>query len=143
MKLYDLQEVSESIAKRSLCDQVNIDIDDLRKELEEADSIYVQADILHHLYITRYLLVQFHSATLCYAMSCYTVLYYTVLCHFIRCRTMLCYDMLYYALPGTFRVHCTYPPCGTWRNAWGEGELRREKEQLVKQDMRSLTQTRL
>eukprot|EP00795_Rhopilema_esculentum_P000411 gene411-10079_t len=52
-KLYNLQEVSESLAKRASSDQTNIDIDELRKELEEADSIYVQADILHHLYVTR------------------------------------------------------------------------------------------
>ena len=45
--------MSESIAKRASSDQANIDIDELRKELEEADSIYVQADILHHLYVTR------------------------------------------------------------------------------------------
>ena len=62
MKLYDLQEVSESIAKRSSTDQMSIDIDDLRKELEEAASIYAQADILHHLYVKRFVLILcFHS----------------------------------------------------------------------------------
>ena len=54
MKLYDLQEVSESISRRSSNDQMDIDINDLRKELEEAASIYAQADILHHLYVKRF-----------------------------------------------------------------------------------------
>ena len=70
MKLYDLQEVSESIAKRSSYDQVNIDIDDLRKELEEAESIYAQADILHHLYVTR-----FEQAHICYVSTYVRVFY--------------------------------------------------------------------
>jgi len=53
VKLYDLQEVSASISKRCSNDQSHIHVDELRKELEEAASIYVQADILHHLYVKR------------------------------------------------------------------------------------------
>eukprot|EP00112_Aurelia_sp_Birch-Aquarium-sp1_P009484 Seg208.3_Seg208.2_Seg208.5 transcript_id=Seg208.3_Seg208.2_Seg208.5/GoldUCD/mRNA.D3Y31 product="Phosphorylase b kinase regulatory subunit alpha liver isoform" protein_id=Seg208.3_Seg208.2_Seg208.5/GoldUCD/D3Y31 len=52
-KLYDLHEVSKSISQKPVTDQASIDSDDLRKELEEADSIYAQADILHHLYVTK------------------------------------------------------------------------------------------
>ena len=65
VKLYDLQEVSESIAKRCSNDQMNIDIDELRRELEEAASIYAQADILHHLYVKKHVFLLFPCPIAC------------------------------------------------------------------------------
>ena len=53
-RLYDLHDVSQHLAETHPAnDQSDVGIDNLRTELEEAESIYEQADILHYLYVTR------------------------------------------------------------------------------------------
>ncbi len=54
-KLYDLDQISRHMSGIAASpDQAAVGIDDLRTELEEAESVYEQADILHHIYVTRY-----------------------------------------------------------------------------------------